>query len=65
VSQYRGMPGPKYGNGWVGNWGRVWGTFGISLEMKLKKIHNKKILKKRKKMKTFKLFLNSHQKHIK
>jgi hypothetical protein len=33
--QYRGMPGPKNGNGWVGEWGvgRVWGTFGIALEM--------------------------------
>jgi hypothetical protein len=21
MPQYRGMPGPKYGNGWVGEWG--------------------------------------------
>jgi hypothetical protein len=27
--QYRGMPGPKNGNGWVGGGG----TFGIALEM--------------------------------
>jgi hypothetical protein len=34
MPQYRGMPGPKSGNGWVGEWGgRVWGTFGIALEM--------------------------------
>jgi hypothetical protein len=31
---YRGMPGPKNGSGWVGEWRwRVWGTFGIALEM--------------------------------
>jgi hypothetical protein len=30
MPQYRGMPGPKNGNGWVGEWG---GTFGIALEM--------------------------------
>ena len=33
----RGMPGPKIGSGWVGECvcvgGRVWGTFGIALEM--------------------------------
>ena len=33
MPQYRGMPGPKSGNGWVGEWGCVWGTFGIALEM--------------------------------
>jgi hypothetical protein len=35
MPQYRGMPGPKNGNGWVGECGggRVWGTFGIALEM--------------------------------
>jgi hypothetical protein len=34
MPQYRGTPGPKNGNGWVGEWGgRVWGTFGIALEM--------------------------------
>jgi hypothetical protein len=43
MPQYRGMPGPKNGNGWVGEWGGVWGTFGIALEMQLRKIHNKKI----------------------
>jgi hypothetical protein len=30
MPQYRGMPGPKNGNGWVGESG---GTFGIALEM--------------------------------
>jgi hypothetical protein len=34
MPQYRGMPGPKNVNGWEGEWGgRVWGTFGIALEM--------------------------------
>jgi hypothetical protein len=33
MPQYRGTPGPKSRNGWVGKWGRVWGTFGIALEM--------------------------------
>jgi hypothetical protein len=43
MPQYRGTPGPKNENGWVGKgWGRVWGTFGITLEMSLRKISNKK-----------------------
>jgi hypothetical protein len=35
MPQYRGLPGSKSGNEWVGVWGRgrVWGTFGIVLEM--------------------------------
>jgi hypothetical protein len=34
MSQYRGTPGPKNGNGWVGKCGgRVWGTLGRALEM--------------------------------
>jgi hypothetical protein len=35
MPRYRGTPEPKNGNGWVGKWGggRVWGTFGIALEM--------------------------------
>jgi hypothetical protein len=33
MPQYRGTPGPKNGNEWVGEWGGVWGTFGIALEM--------------------------------
>ena len=41
MPQHRGMPGPKNGNGWVGDWGG--GAFGIALEMQLKKIRNKKI----------------------
>jgi hypothetical protein len=39
--------GQKNENGWVGKWGGVWGTFGIALEMSLRKIRNKE--KKRKK----------------
>jgi hypothetical protein len=34
MPQYKGTPGPKNGNGWVGElggWGT--GTFGIALEM--------------------------------
>jgi hypothetical protein len=42
MPQYRGTPGPTCGSGWVGEWGRVFGTFGIALEMKMKKIPNKK-----------------------
>jgi hypothetical protein len=36
---------------WVGRGvgGRVWGTFGIALEMYLRKIRNKKNIKKKKK----------------
>jgi hypothetical protein len=43
MPQYRGMPGPKKWE-WVGRevCGRVWGTFGIELEMYLRKICNKK-----------------------
>jgi hypothetical protein len=34
MPQYRGTPRPKSGSEWVGEWGgRVWGTFGIALEM--------------------------------
>jgi hypothetical protein len=32
MPQYRGTPGPKDGNGWVGE-GGVWEAFGIALEM--------------------------------
>jgi hypothetical protein len=47
--QYRGTPGPKKWE-WVGRGvgGRVWGTFGIALEMPLRKIRNKKKKKKKK-----------------
>jgi hypothetical protein len=42
MPQYRGTPGPKNGNEWVGEReGRVWGAFGIALEMDLRKICNK------------------------
>jgi hypothetical protein len=35
MPQYRGMPGPRSGSGWVGEQGRgrVWGTFGIAFEI--------------------------------
>jgi hypothetical protein len=35
TSQYRGMPGPRSGSGWVGEQGlgRVQGTFAIAFEM--------------------------------
>jgi hypothetical protein len=33
MPQYRGMPGPKRGNGWVGDWGGgVMGDFCYSIE---------------------------------
>jgi hypothetical protein len=50
MPQYRGTPGPKNWE-WVGRevgGRRVWGTFGIALEMQLRKICNKKYLKKKK-----------------
>jgi hypothetical protein len=32
MPQYRGTPGPKNGNGWVGEWGgEVWGDFWDSI----------------------------------
>jgi hypothetical protein len=42
MPQYRGIPGPRSRNGWVGELGggRVWGTFVIALEMQMKKIPN-------------------------
>ena len=33
MPQYRGMPGPKSGSGWGGEWEGVLGTFWIALEM--------------------------------
>jgi hypothetical protein len=44
MPQYRGMPGPRSGSGWVGEQGggRVQGTFGVAFEMQMKKISNKK-----------------------
>jgi hypothetical protein len=38
--QYRGMPGPGRGSGWVGE--QDGETLGIAFEMKMKKIPNKK-----------------------
>jgi hypothetical protein len=41
MPQYRETPGPRSGSGWVGELeGRVWGTFGIALEMEMRKIPN-------------------------
>jgi hypothetical protein len=39
VPQYRGMPWPRSGSGWVGEQGRgkIWETFGITFEMYIKK----------------------------
>jgi hypothetical protein len=53
MPQYRGMPGPRSGNEWVGKQGggRVWGTFGIAFEMCIKKISNEKKRKENKKKK--------------
>jgi hypothetical protein len=48
MPQYRGTPGPKSGSGWVGEWGGVFGTFWIALEMYMRKIHNKKLILKKK-----------------
>jgi len=44
MAQYRGMPGPRSGSGWVGEQGRgrVNGIFRIAFEMYIKKISNKK-----------------------
>jgi hypothetical protein len=44
MPQYRGMPGPRSGSGWVGEHGRrrVKRTFGIAFEVYIKKISNKK-----------------------
>jgi hypothetical protein len=33
MAQYGGTPGPRSGSGWVGEWGGVWGTFGIAFEI--------------------------------
>jgi hypothetical protein len=35
MPQYRGMPGPRSGSGWIGEQGRgrIQGTFGIAFEM--------------------------------
>jgi hypothetical protein len=49
MPQYRGIPGPRNGSGWVGEQGggRAWETFRIAFEMYIKKIANKKKLKKK------------------
>jgi hypothetical protein len=38
MPQCKGTPGPGSGSGW----GRAWGTFGIALEMRMKKVPNLK-----------------------
>jgi hypothetical protein len=37
------MLGPRSGSGWVGEWGGIWGTFGVALEILVKKVPNKKL----------------------
>jgi hypothetical protein len=50
MPQYRGTPVPKSGSGWVGeSGGRVWETFGIALEMQMRKIPNLKKIETKKK----------------
>jgi hypothetical protein len=43
------MPVPKSGSGWLGEcvWGGGMGTFGIALEMQMRKISNKSIKKEK------------------
>jgi hypothetical protein len=57
MPQYRGMPGPRSGSGWVGEQGegRISETFGIAFEMYIKKISNKKKEKNSKQKMTHKL----------
>jgi hypothetical protein len=55
MPQFRGMPGPGSGNGWVGERGRgedrgfLEGKLGkgITFEMQIKKISNKKVIKRK------------------
>jgi hypothetical protein len=57
MPQYRGMPGPRSGSGWVGEWvgegvGDFWDSIGNANEINtqfLKKEKVKKIVKKKKK----------------
>jgi hypothetical protein len=51
MPQYGGMPGPGSRSGWVGQQGRgrVYGTFVIAFEIKMKKISNRICLKLKKK----------------
>jgi hypothetical protein len=50
MSQYREMPGSRSSSGWVEEWvGEQRGTFGIAMEMEMKKIPKKKKEKKKKK----------------
>jgi hypothetical protein len=58
MPQYRGMPGPRSGSGWVGEWmeelvGDFWGSIGNVKEIntQLKKRHKCASSKKKKKKK--------------
>ena len=46
MPQYRGMPGPKRGSGWVGEWGGDMGDFWYSIGNVNELIPNKKWEKK-------------------
>jgi hypothetical protein len=48
MPQYRGTPGPKSGNGWVGEWGggEGMGDFQDSIGNVIEEICNKNIFKK-------------------
>jgi hypothetical protein len=48
LPQYRGMPGPRSGSGWVGEgWGSMGETFGVALEMLVMvSVHSSKTLTK-------------------
>jgi hypothetical protein len=48
MPQYRGMPGPKSGSGWVGERGEGMGDFWDSIGNENEEIPNKKNFKKRK-----------------
>jgi hypothetical protein len=60
IPQYRVTPGPRSGNGWVGEHGggRVQGTIGIAFEMKMKKIPNKNKQTKKKLIFTLSFIMN-------
>jgi hypothetical protein len=48
MPQYRGMPGPKSGSGWLGEWGGEYiGDFLDSIGNVMRKIPNKKLIQKK------------------
>jgi hypothetical protein len=49
MTQYKGMPGPKNGNGWVGEWW-WWGNFWYSIGNVRKYVIKKKKKKEMSKM---------------